>query len=218
MSVQRAVGKTPFSTRVLAALAVATLLSLSMPFDSLALQRDDEIPTIENKTRGMDQFVGFFDLYWDESEGRLYWEIDRWDTEFLYQVSLATGLGSNPVGLDRGQLGGTYVLKAKRVGPTVLLIEPNYAYRARSDNPYEVQAVEDAFAPSTHWGFEVEAQTDDRVLVDATDFFLRDTHGAARRFERADQGTFKLDRSRSVFYLPPIVGGQGHDQFIHCWC
>jgi hypothetical protein len=168
----------------------------------MAFQRDDEVPTIENKTRGMERFAGFFDLYWDESEGKLYWEIDRWETEFLYQVSLATGLGSNPVGLDRGQLGGTHVLIARRVGPTVLLIEPNYAYRARSDNRYEVQAVEEAFAPSTHWGFTVEAQTGDRVLVDATDFFVRDAHGVAQRLEAARQGTFRLDRSRSVFYLP----------------
>jgi hypothetical protein len=178
------------------------ILSIAAPLDSVAVPRDDEVPTIEAKTRGMVQFVGFFDLYWAESEGKLYWEIDRWDTEFLYQVSLASGLGSNPVGLDRGQLGGTYVLKAWRVGPTVLLVEPNYGYRARSDNPYEVQAVEDAFAPSTHWGFQIEARTGDRVLVDATDFLLRDAHGVARQLEGARQGTFKLDRSRSVFYLP----------------
>ncbi len=152
MSFQRALEVKLLSTLGAAALAVATLLIFSAPIDALASQRDDEVPTIENKTRGMIRFAGFFDLYFDESDGKLYWEIDRWDTEFLYQVSLASGLGSNPVGLDRGQLGGTYVLEARRVGPTVLLIEPNYGYRARSDNPYEVQAVEDAFASSTHLG------------------------------------------------------------------
>jgi len=201
MSSQSAQRLMPLSTRTVVRLAVA-ILCIAMPLEALALQRDGEVPTIENKTRGMERFAGFFDLYWDESQGKLYWEIDRWETEFLYQVSLATGLGSNPVGLDRGQLGGTYVLLARRVGPTVLLIEPNYAYRARSDNPYEVEAVEEAFAPSTHWGFTVEAQTGGRVLVDATDFFLRDAHGVAQRLEVARQGTFRLDRSRSVFYLP----------------
>jgi hypothetical protein len=195
MSFQHAPGVKPLSTKTIACLA-AMILSIAAPLDSVAVPRDDEVPTIEAKTRGMVQFVGFFDLYWAESEGKLYWEIDRWDTEFLYQVSLASGLGSNPVGLDRGQLGGTYVLKAWRVGPTVLLVEPNYGYRARSDNPYEVQAVEDAFAPSTHWGFQIEARTGDRVLVDATDFLLRDAHGVARQLEGARQGTFKLDRSR----------------------
>ena len=168
-----------------------------------AVAQTDAIPTsIAAKTAGMTSLEGFFDIYWDESSGRLYWAIDRWETEFLYQVSLASGLGSNPVGLDRGQLGGTYVLEAHRVGPRVLLVQPNYRYRARSDNPDEVKAVEDAFAPSVFWGFEVAASTDDRVLVDATDFFLRDTHGAERDMENARQGEFTLDRSRSVFYLP----------------
>ncbi len=61
-------------------------------------------PTIEVKTGGMDHLEGFFDLYWDEREGKLYWEIDRWESEFLYQVSLASGIGSNPVGLDRHEI------------------------------------------------------------------------------------------------------------------
>ncbi|UCC74069.1 MAG: zinc-dependent metalloprotease [Gemmatimonadota bacterium] len=202
MSVHGALEARLLSTRASACvLGVVTLLA-AVPAGSAALPQRDEVPTIESKTRGMAQFVGFFDLYWDESEGRLYWEIDRWNTEFLYQVSLSTGLGSNPVGLDRGQLGGTYILKAQRVGPTVLLVEPNYGYRARSDNPDEVRAVEEAFAPSTHWGFEVLAETGDRVLVDASDFFLRDAHGVAQRLERTGQGNYRLDRSRSVFYLP----------------
>jgi hypothetical protein len=201
MSFHRASRIKPLSTGAIPFLAAA-ILSIATPLDSVAFQAADEVPTIEARTRGMVKLAGFFDLYWDESAGKLYWEIDRWDTEFLYQVSLATGLGSNPVGLDRGQLGGTYVLEARRVGPTVLLVEPNYRYRARSDNRYEVQAVEEAFAPSTLWGFTVEAQTGDRVLVDATDFFLRDAHGVAQRLAAAGQGTFKLDRSRSVLYLP----------------
>ena len=162
------------------------------------------LPTIADKTAGMERLEGFFDLYWGESTGMLYWEIDSFDREFLYQVSLASGLGSNPVGLDRGQLGNTLVLKAIRVGPRVLLLEPNYRYRARSDNPDEVKAVEDAFAPSVHWGFEVVGSTGAAVLVDAGDFFLRDTHGAALAMEQAGQGSFQLDRSRSVFYRPRI--------------
>ena len=101
------------------------VLAVAMP-----LQAAQEVPSIKDKTKGMERQQGFFDLYWDEAEGKLYLEIDRWDNEFLYQVSLSTGLGSNPVGLDRGQLGDTYILKAQRVGPTVLLIQPNYRYRA----------------------------------------------------------------------------------------
>ncbi|MCI0571874.1 MAG: DUF5117 domain-containing protein, partial [Myxococcaceae bacterium] len=159
-------------------------------------------PTIEEKTEEMTQLAGYFDLFWDEREGKLFWEIDRWDSEFLYQVSLPSGLGSNPVGLDRGQLGNTYVLEARRVGPKVLLVEPNYRYRARSDNAGEVRAVRDAFAPSTHWGFTVVAQTQQRVLVDATTFFLRDAHGIARQLRETGQGSFRLEESRSAVHLP----------------
>lgn len=158
--------------------------------------------SIEDETRGMSHMEGFFDLFWDEATGKLFWEIDRLDEEFLYQVSLASGLGSNPVGLDRGQLGGTYVLKVHRVGPSVLLFEPNYRYRARSDNPEEVRAVEDAFAPSIHWAFPIVAESDGRVLVDATDFFLRDAQGIVHALEDSHQGAFQLEKTRSVIRLP----------------
>ena len=178
------------------------LVLVALPATAQSAGNDAEPQTIEAATASMTRLDGFFDVYWDESTGRLHWEIDRWDTQFLYQVSLASGLGSNPVGLDRGQLGGTHVLKAQRIGPRVLLIQPNYRYRALSDNPDEVRAVEDAFAPSIFWGFDVAARTGDRVLVDATDFFLRDTHGASARMERAGQGSFGLDRSRSAFHIP----------------
>jgi hypothetical protein len=178
---------------------IATLI----PSQSEA-QRDDAAtpPSVEEKTQGMTHLDGYFDLYWDESDGKLYWEIDKWDTEFLYQISLPAGLGSNPVGLDRGQLGGTSILEARRVGPRVLLVEPNHRYRALSANAAEIRAVEDAFAPSTHWGFGTAARTGDRVLVDATEFFLRDAHGIGKRLKDTGQGTFRLDDSRSVFYLP----------------
>ncbi|MFW6010318.1 MAG: zinc-dependent metalloprotease [Gemmatimonadota bacterium] len=163
---------------------------------------DEGLPTVEEKVEGMTPMEGFFDLHWDESEGTLYLEIDRWEEEFLYQISLASGLGSNPVGLDRGQLGSTHVVEARRVGPRVLLVEPNYGYRARSDDPAEVRAVRDAFAPSTLWGFEVVAETEDRVLVDATDFFLRDAHRVVQTLEGSDQGAFSLDPDRSTIHLP----------------
>ena len=134
--------------------------------------------------------------------GSLYWEIAELDTEFLYQISMGSGLGSNPVGIDRGQLRGTHVLEARRVGPRVLLVEPNYRYQARSANTAEVQAVRDAFAPSVHWGFDIVAQTGERVLVDATEFFLRDARGVIDQIAQRDQGQFTLDRSRSAIHLP----------------
>lgn len=175
--------------------AAFVLLALS------ALASAQDRPSIEETVSGTTPLEGYFNLYWDESSGIMYWEIDDFDTEFLYQVSMGSGLGSNPVGIDRGQLGGTYVLQPRRVGPRVLLMQPNYRYRALSDNPLEQQAVRDAFAPSVLWGFDVVAESDGSVLVDATDFFIRDARGAAGNIERRGQGDFALDESRSAFYL-----------------
>jgi len=162
----------------------------------------DALPSIADKTEGTEAITGFFNLYWHGGEGALYWEIDRLDTEFLYQISMGSGLGSNPVGIDRGQLRGTHILSAQRVGPRVLLVEPNYRYQARTENEAEAQAVRDAFAPSVHWGFDIVAETGNRVLVDATSFFLRDARGVADQIAGRNQGRFQLDRSRSAIHLP----------------
>ena len=111
--------------------------------------------TVMAQTPSLSDFVadktampGYFNLYWDDSTGKMYLEIDELETEFLYQVSMASGLGSNPIGIDRGQLGETRILAPQRVGPRMLLVEKNYRYRAASDNVLEREAVEDAFAPS----------------------------------------------------------------------
>ena len=185
------------SLRAALALALACL-----PRPGEARGQTGELPTIEETTSGMEVLSGFFDLYWDHSTGSLFWEIAELDTEFLYQVSMGSGLGSNPVGIDRGQLRGTYVLEAMRVGPRVLLMQPDYQFRARSDNPTEVQAVRDAFAPSVHWGFDVAAESGERVLVDATSFFLRDARGVIEQLAQRGQGDFELDPSRSAIHLP----------------
>jgi hypothetical protein len=155
--------------------------------------------TIGKKTSGMKKFPGYFTFYWDARAGKIWLEIARFDSEFLYVSSLPAGLGSNDVGLDRNQLGGTRIVKFHRVGPKMLLIQPNYSFRALSDNPDERKAVEDAFAKSVIWGFRIEAEEKGRVLVDASSFFLRDAHNAVGRLRRS--GSYRLDPSRSAIYL-----------------
>lgn len=184
-------------------LALELTVALAVLVGPVRVQgQGSELPTIAEATEGLQAITGFFNLYWDDATGSLFWEIGELDSEFLYQVSMGSGLGSNPVGIDRGQLRGTYVLEATRVGPRVLLVEPNYQFQARSENPTEVQAVRDAFAPSVHWGFDVVAESGERVLVDATAFFLRDARGVIEQIARQGQGNFELDLSRSALYLP----------------
>ena len=183
---------------VLVTLALIALCGLARPAEPQA----PSLPSIEQHTEGMTQMDGLFDLYWDNANGSLFWEISELDTEFLYQISMGSGLGSNPVGIDRGQLRGTHVLAAKRIGPRILLMEPNYRFVAQSENLSEAQAVRDAFAPSVHWGFEMVAETGERVLVDATQFFLRDARGVIDQIAARGEGDFTLDASRSAIHLP----------------
>jgi hypothetical protein len=196
-------GPLPLPSRLPSPLALVLTVALLLPVAASAQRTTagQALPTVEAKTAGMTALEGFFDFYWDKATGHLYWVIEKWETEFLYAVGLAAGLGSNPVGLDRGQRGGEWVLIARQVGPKVLLIEPNHRFQAVGGSEAEQRAVTDAFAPSTHWGFDPVARTGERVLVDATDFFLQDTHGAARSLQGAGQGAYRLDRTRSVFYL-----------------
>jgi len=161
-----------------------------------------EPQTITGFTEEMEKHPGYFTYYWDPEKGRLLLEIDKLETEFLYINSLKAGIGSNDIGLDRNQLGSTKVLKFQRIGPKVLLTQVNYRYRAVSDNPKEREAVEDAFAKSVIGGFTVEAEEDGRVLVDATDFFLRDAKQVVQRLKEREQGDYELDPKRSAIYLP----------------
>ncbi len=141
-------------------------------------------------------------FYWDENSGKIFLEINKLDSEILYQTSLPAGLGSNDIGLDRGLLGSTTIVKFSRTGRKVLMIEPNYNYRAITTDAAEKRAVEQSFAQSTLWGFAVEAESNNKVLVDATDFILRDAMHAVNRIRSMQQGSYSLDKSRSAIYLP----------------
>ncbi len=168
-----------------------------------ALATAQDLPTIEDKTAGMQTIDGYFPMFWDDAAGTLWLEISRFDSEELYLSGLSAGLGSNDIGLDRGQTRSRLVV-FERVGPKILMVQRNYQFRADSDNPDERQAVEDAFAKSILWGFTVAAETDGRVLVDTTDFLLRDTHGVIPRLSQ--DGQYRVDQSRSAVHLERTKG------------
>jgi hypothetical protein len=179
---------------------LCVLVCLTLPLSA------QELPTIASKVDKLQKIDGYVPLYWQASSGKLFMEISRFNQELLYQVSLPAGLGSNPVGLDRGQLGDSSVVVFERVGPKVLMTQPNYGYRAISPDEAERRAVRDSFAQSVLWGFKVEAEEGGRVLVDATSFFMRDAHGVVDRLRQAKQGSYKLDESRSALYLARTKG------------
>lgn len=160
-----------------------------------------DAPSIADKTAGMQRYDGFIPFYWDNAAGKVWLEVSRFNEDFIYVNWLSRGLGSNPVGLDRGQLGDTRMVRFERIGPKILLKQPNLRYRALSDDPDERRAVEESFAASVLWGGEVAAESDGAVLVDITDFLLRDAQGVIETFRRSNQGVFQVDKARSAIVL-----------------
>jgi hypothetical protein len=166
-------------------------------------QRPGPLPSIDDRTSGMKKIDGYFPLYWDERTGSMFLEIPRLDSDFLYSLGLSAGLGSNDIGLDRGEGGGGRIVQFQRVGPRVMLVQANQSFRSSSKNPLERKSVEDSFAKSILWGFTIAGESGGRLLVDATDFFLRDMTGAANSLR---PGNYRVDRTRSAFYLPNTKG------------
>jgi hypothetical protein len=162
------------------------------------------LPAIESRTDGLDRSEGFFPLYWDSRTGTVLLEIDRFGEDLLYMESLASGLGSNDIGLDRGQLGRRIIVRFERIGPRVFLVVPNLKYRADGAHDAEALTVSDAFADGVEWAFDVAAETRGRVLVDATPFLLRDVHGIQLALDRSNQGKYKLDPDRSAL-IPEML-------------
>ncbi len=164
--------------------------------------KDKQPVTITEKTKGMKRFDGFVPFYWDKREGKIWIELSKLETEFLYVHSLATGLGSNPVGLDRGKLGDQKVVHFRRVGPKVLMVQRNLRFRANTKNRLEQTAVEQSFAQSVVWGGKVAAEENGKILVDITSLLMTDMQGVAGTLARTGQGDFKIDPNRSAVYLP----------------
>ncbi|MEZ0610018.1 zinc-dependent metalloprotease [Fibrella sp. WM1] len=159
-------------------------------------------PTITSFTKDMDKRAGFLTFYWDAKKGKIWLEIDRFGQEMLYYPTLAQGVGSNDIGLDRGRLGAEHVVKFERSGNKVLLIEPNYGYRALSRDSLERRAVAESFAQSVHAGFEIAAEEGQKVLVDLTPFLMQDAVGAVQAIAQTRQGSFRVDAGRCAMYLP----------------
>ena len=193
-------------------LVFAATLALSLCLPPSAASAQDALPSIADKTEGLQKKDGFVPIYWDAANAKIFLEVGAagaderegsvgLDQEFLYLSSLPAGLGSNDIGLDRGLLGGEKVVHFERVGKRAYLMQPNLRFRASSDNAKERAAVEDAFATSIVWGFEVVAETDGRSLVDATDFIVRDAMDVAGRLKSSRQGSFNVDKNRSMPYV-----------------
>ncbi|MCE2612006.1 zinc-dependent metalloprotease [Flavobacteriaceae bacterium D16] len=147
------------------------------------------------------KFQGFFNYYHDDQKDRIFLEVKTLEEEFLYVYSLSSGIGSNDIGLDRGQLGNEQVVYFEKAGNKLLLIQPNLRFRAITDNELESKAVEQAFARSVLFGFPIVEEVNDTYIIDITDFLMRDAHGVSARLKNAGQGSYTLDKSRSAMAM-----------------
>jgi hypothetical protein len=154
-----------------------------------------------SKVKDMEAYKGYFNFFYEASNDKIYLEVTNLNEEFLYVSSLSAGVGSNDLGLDRGQLGETAVVKFMKAGNKLLLIQPNQDYRAITNNIEEKQSVEEAFAQSILFGFPIVEQLNTKFLIDVSTFFIADAHGVSNKLEKLKQGKYKLDLSKSAFYL-----------------
>ncbi len=155
-------------------------------------------------TQSFKKFEGYFNFYYDEKSGKIYLAVDKLDHEFLYFGSLSTGVGNG--GPERGQASST-MLKFSKEGNKILLMQPLTNYRADSKNKDELNAVESNFAKSVVFGFVPVASSADTYLIDLTPFIIRDSQGIGSRLGASQgrgvaAGSYRLDDSRSVIYLP----------------
>ncbi len=149
----------------------------------------------------MTKYEGLFDFYYNEAKDKICLVVEHLDQEFLYVHSLSSGVGSNDLGLDRGQIAPADLVYFKKAGNKLLLIQPNLMYRAESGSEGEKRAVKEAFAKSVLHGFEILDQKEGLYLIDLSPLLLSDTHGVAERLSRLKQGTYTVDASRSAIDL-----------------
>ena len=143
----------------------------------------------------------FFDFSYDESNDKIFLYVDKIDYEFMYIGSLSSGVGSNDIQLDRGQLGSEKIVKFIKRGNKLLLIEPNQKYRASSKNISEKKSVEQAFAKSVIFGFEILSTDMGVYKIDLTPFLMYDRHGVSNRLKGTNQGDYIIDLSKSAIEI-----------------
>ena len=149
-------------------------------------------------TKNFQKFNGYFNFYYDDDSDKIYLQVDDLEQDFLYVNSLSSGVGSNDIGLDRGQLGNEQVVHFKKAGQRLLLVQPNLKFRALTDNELERKSVEQAFAKSVLHGFKIQEKSKGSFLIDFSPFLMRDAHGVVDRLKIRKQGSYKLDASKSA--------------------
>ena len=156
---------------------------------------------VKQDNNSLINFQGFFNFSYSENKDRIYLEVNSLNKQFLYVSALSQGIGSNDIGLDRGQLGVRKIVFFKKTGNKLLLIEPNLKYIAETNNPLEKKSVDEAFAKSVLHGFTIVDYNNGSYKIDITSFLLQDRHGIIKRLAERNQGEYDIDKSKSSINL-----------------
>jgi hypothetical protein len=141
---------------------------------------------------------GFLPMYLDVRQGRLLFELPRDAFRSLLFITQATGLGSNPIGIDRGTSVDNQVVRFDRNGTRVLVVLENLTYRSSATgNPAHLRTIGEAFPASTIGSLPILAEEGGRLLVDATDFVFRDWTDIAATLATTNEGSYFIARDWS---------------------
>lgn len=177
-----------------------TLLIFILLCTSFSFSQEEK----KTKTYPREQFTGFFNFSYEEKTDKIFLEVELLNEDFLYVYSLASGIGSNDIGLDRGQIGDGVVVQFQKMGDKLMLVQPNLRYRANTTNTLERKSVEQAFAKSVLFGFPIISEKDKKYTIDLTPFLLQDAHGVIQSLANNKQGVYKLDKTKSALALERI--------------
>ncbi|QHI35920.1 hypothetical protein IMCC3317_12680 [Kordia antarctica] len=158
----------------------------------------------EKKQHPRENYTGFFNFSYEEKTDKIFLEVELLNEDFLYVYSLASGVGSNDIGLDRGQIGDGVVVQFQKMGNKLMLVQPNLKYRANTTNSLERKSVEQAFAKSVLFGFPIISEKDKKYIIELTPFLMEDAHGVIQNLAANKQGVYKIDASKSALSLPRI--------------
>ncbi|MCQ8183892.1 zinc-dependent metalloprotease [Parvularcula maris] len=181
------------------------LLLISAAAMLMACSGADTPENQDDETEIAESVSGFLPLELTE-DGRLIATLPPADENgvnlrAIHAMSLTAGLGSNPIGLDRGFGERGRVIRFRTNGSRVTVEAENSAFRASAENEDERRAVEESFGRSILFSKTAEEVTDNGVRVDVTDLFLSDLLGIGEVLDG-----FSLDKERSMLSQGSVLG------------
>ena len=151
---------------------------------------------------GLDHRAGFIDLYVDKNENKVLAKLPKADEEgvslrLIHTARLTAGLGSNPVGLDRGWGDSGKIIVFRKLGNKVIIEAENTLYRADPNNPLEERAVRESFARSFLASADIMSGSDG-LLIDLTDFLTSDVLNLQQYLKDRGEGNFSISKDRTL--------------------